>query len=207
MAGMGRDALVAELKATLHDTASVFKAADDADFVRFLDAALPDMMTKRPVTKLGNVTLVADVDSFEVLEPDFAAWKTDLWRNPARLPNPWEPTYPGALPRITAVRDGAVWRVVFDPAPTAMMLACLGVVCKFWYFAAHAIGDLDEETTIATDDRGLLLLRAQAEAMRELAMRNVAKPVQLRDGLSGTPRNSTPSALYEALMRQFAEAR
>lgn len=222
MAGMGRDALVAELKATLHDTASVFKAADDADFVRFLDAALPDMTTKRPVTKLGSLELEADQPSFLVLEPDFAAWKTDLWRNPARLPNPWEASYPGALPRISAVREEVGiaswetyynevrcgrWRIHFDPAPSVLMLACLGRVFKFWYFARHEIGSSTAETTIAPDDRGLLLLRAQAEAMRELAMRNVAKPVQLRDGLSGTPRNSTPSALYEALMRQFAEAR
>jgi hypothetical protein len=29
----------------------------------------------------------------------------------------------------------------------------------------------------------------------------------LRDGLSGTPRNSTPRALYEALLATFLEAR
>jgi len=31
--------------------------------------------------------------------------------------------------------------------------------------------------------------------------------VQLRDGLSGTPRNSTPAALYQTLLAEFLEAR
>ena len=48
---------------------------------------------------------------------------------------------------------------------------------------------------------------SQAEAMLELTLRNAAKPVQLRDGLSGTPRNSTPAALHATLLAMFAEAR
>jgi hypothetical protein len=31
--------------------------------------------------------------------------------------------------------------------------------------------------------------------------------VQMRDGLSGTPRNSTPAALHELLMKLFRETR
>lgn len=222
MASMGMAELVAELKATLHDTAAVFKAPADADFERFLRAALPDMGAKRPLTKLGSLVLEAGVPSFTVLEPDFAGLKIDLWRNPASLPKPWEPGYPGALPRIAAAREEVGistwdayynevrhgrWRIHFDPAPSAALLAYLGDRFRFWYFAQHDIGLDQSGTTIAPVDQGLLLLRAQAEAMRELAVRNAAKPVQLRDGLSGTPRNSTPSALHEVLMRQFAEAR
>jgi hypothetical protein len=86
-------------------------------------------------------------------------------------------------------------------------LVLRGSVFTFYYFGQHSLGVAAEDTTIAAADRGLLLLRAQAEAMLELSLRNVAKPVQLRDGLSGTPRNSTPRALFDALLTAFAEAR
>jgi hypothetical protein len=69
------------------------------------------------------------------------------------------------------------------------------------------LGDNAADTTVTAADRGLLLLRAQVEAMRELSVRAAAKPVQLRDGLSGVARNSTPAALHEVLLRVFWEAR
>lgn len=207
MAGMGMAELVAELKATLHDTAAVFKAPADADFQRFLRAALPDMSHKRPLTRKAMLTLVADVSRYAVPVADLVGYKTDLWADASKLPRPWDDAWPGALPRVAATWDGAAWWLDFDPAPNAKHLAALGSAFHFWYFGQHSIGTLAADTTIAPVDQGLLLLRAQAEAMRELAVRNAAKPVQLRDGLSGTPRNSTPSALHEALMRQFAEAR
>jgi hypothetical protein len=222
MSTMTLASLVAELKATLHDSAAVFKAADDADFVRFLQRALPDMQHKRPLTKLGRLDLEADVASFTVLETDFAALKTDLWRNPARLPKPWEPNYPGALPRIDAAREEVGvstwdtyynevrqgrWRIHFDPPPSPALLACLGRQFQFWYFARHEIGEHESGTSIAPTDRGLLLMRAQVEALKELTLRNLTKPVQLRDGLSGTPRNSTPAALHTELLRLFWETR
>ncbi len=199
--------LVADLKASLFDAANVFTGAADADFKRFLQQALPDMQTKRPVTRLGALTLVADQARYAVAEADFAALKTDIWREPARLPKPWEPNYPGALPRVCAARDGAAWYVQFEPAPTAAHIGVLGDAFKFYYFATHAIGAAAADTTIAPQDRGLLLLRAQADAMLALGMRNAGKPVQVRDGLSGAPRNSTPAALHELLMRLFRETR
>jgi len=51
--------------------------------------------------------------------------------------------------------------------------------------------------------RGALLLRAQAECCKELAMRNVAKPVTMRDGGGGQPRNGTPGHLYSVLLAEF----
>ncbi|UUZ68084.1 hypothetical protein LP416_27855 [Polaromonas sp. P2-4] len=99
------------------------------------------------------------------------------------------------------------WSLMFDPAPTAAMLAVLGSAFKFWFFAQHAIDATASLTTISQQDRGLLILRAQVEAMRELSIRNAGKPVQMRDGFSGQPRNSTPAALADMLMRTFAEAR
>jgi hypothetical protein len=199
--------LVADLKASLFDSASVFESEADADFKRFLAQALPDMGVKRPITRLGSLDLVKDQPRFQVQEADFAQLKMDLWRDATKLPKPWDPYYPGAIPRVCAERDGGIWWISLDPAPTAAHLLVLGTTFKFYYFALHAIGAAAADTTVAVADRNLLLLRAQAEAMLALAMRNAGKPVQLRDGLSGVARNSTPSALHEVLLQRFWECR
>lgn len=207
MAGtMSLEDLIADLKETLHDAATVFESDDDAAFKRFLVQALPDMETKRPLTRLGGVELQAGLPRYSLANvPDFAAYKTHLWDR--CMPRPWEPGYPGALPRVSAARDDGQWWLLFDPAPTWKHIGVLGYSFRFWYFGRHVLGAVDENTTIAEADRGLLLLRAQVEAMRELAMRNAGKPVQMRDGISGVARNSTPAALYEQLLRVFKETR
>jgi hypothetical protein len=208
MAGTMAEAdLVEDLKASLFDAAQTFASEADAEFKRFLQQALPDMQFKRPVTRLGSLTLVAGEARYQVAASDFAAFKTDLWREPSRLPKPWDPSHPGALPRIEAVRDGAAWFVQFEPAPTAAHLAVLGTAFKYYYFAEHAIGESASDTTVNPQDRGLLLLRAQVEAMQALAMRNAGKAVQMRDGLSGVARNSTPAALHQQLLQLFKDTR
>jgi hypothetical protein len=214
MAGsMSLDDLADDFKRSLHDSAGLFAADDYADLKRFLKQALPDMGTKRPRTRLGQVTVVADLARYSLAAyTDFVAYKTHLWdRNPANgFPQPWEPGYPGATPRVCAVNDGdaaVAWWLEFSPAPSAAHLAVMGSTFKFYYFAQHALGTDAANTTVAPADRGLLLLRAQAEAMREMVLHQANKPVQLRDGLSGTPRNSTPAALHEMLLRLFWEAR
>lgn len=206
---MSKADLVADLKATLHDAADAFEnGADDSAFERFLANALPDLGYKRPLTRLGQVSLSEGEASYALTAyPDFYSYKSHQWGSGRTLPKPWEPGYPGALPRVYAVSEAADWALVFDPAPTALHIAALGGVFKFWYMAAHAIDADANNTTVNPQDRGLLLLRAQAEAMRELAIHQANKPVRLNDGLSGMPRNSTPAALHQALMLAFRETR
>lgn len=200
--------LAAQLRLSLRDSASAFTLPNDEDMKRFLLLALPDMQAKRPVTRLASILLEAGRARYSLAAyPDFAAYKTNLWSDPALLPACWDPGYPGAIPRVSADWDGAVWWLAFESAPSALHLAALGNMFSLYYFARHELGEVAEDTTIASSDRGLLLLRAQAEAMRELAIRNMNKPVQMRDGLSGTPRNSTPAALHEQLLRLFRETR
>jgi hypothetical protein len=209
MAGtMALEDLVADLKVSLHSSASVFDSDADADYLRFLNQALPDMAVKRRLTRLGQVTVDYATVRYALSEyPDLVTYKTHLWDLRGYCPQPWEPGYPGALPRVTAEHDGSAHWLVFDPAPSAEHIALRGSTFKFWYFARHTLGAEASGTTVLADDRGLLLLRAQAEAMRELALNQGNKPINLRDGLSGTPRNSTPAALHEMLLRLFWEAR
>lgn len=197
--------LVADLKASLHDAASVFTAAADADFTRLLNLAASALGFKRPRRLQGSLTLVADT-------PDYAAPAgmlyliADQWGTPSLVPPPWEPTYPGALPRVSLIELAGVQTLLFSPPPNAQHIAALGATYKFMYRAAHSISATAASTTIQPDDRGLLLLRAQVEALREISIRNSAKPVALRDGLSGVPKNGTASYLYEALLREYEEA-
>lgn len=205
MAGsMSQADLVADLKRSLHDAAGVLDAAADADFVRLLGLAATAMQDKRPRTLLGSVSLLAGQIAYPIASPDFARYKTYTWGAPQLAP--WEPCYPGALPRVSAVQQGSGWALAFDPAPSAAHIAAYGATFSFWYFATHRIGVAAGDTTLQPADRPLLLLRAQAEAMREMSMRNIHKPVQVRDGLTGTPRNSTPAALYQALLDEWKAA-
>jgi hypothetical protein len=199
--------LVADLKSSLHDSAGVFDAGADADFVRFLNQALPDMGWKRPVTRLGQLTLVSGEANYPLSAyPDFYNYKTHLWAMQIAR-QPWEPGYPGAVSRVSCYKDGAGASLAFEPAPSAAHIAVRGSAFKFYYFARHVIGAAAVDTTVGAADRGLLLLRAQAEAAMEMILRNLSKPVAMRDGLSGTPRNSTPRALHDALLAAFVEAR
>lgn len=206
MAGsMSQQDVVDDLKRSIGDAGSAFGAAADADWLRLLAVALVGMQGKRPRTLLGTLTIAADEPSVAVTQPDFVQYKTMVWGS--RPPRPWEPCYPGSVPRVAAVHDGSGWALMFDPAPTYAHIAAYGSAFKFWYFGAHSLGATAELTTLPAADRPLLLLRAQAEAMRELSMRNINKPVALRDGYSGSPRNSTPAALYAALLEEWDKAK
>jgi hypothetical protein len=206
---MSEEDLVLDLKASLQDAASVFTAAASSDFKRHLKLAALAFASKRPRTLVGSVTLVADQAQYSA-PADFASYKSHLWGiAPRARCQPWEKSWPGRLPDVRVVETSAnpvTWKLQLDPPPTAGQISALGSEFKFYYFGAHAISTTANQTTINAIDRGLLLLRAQAEAMRELAYRGIHKPVQLRDGYSGAPRNSTPTALYEALLNEFGLA-
>lgn len=203
---MSRADLVADLKASLSDAAAVFTAANDADFKRHLDTAALDFTRVRPRTLLGSITLTAEESEY-ALPADLHAFKSSLWGIVPRVrTQPWEKTWPGRLPQARVAEVAGARRLVLAPAPTAQQISVLGAEFRFYYFARHAIGEQAADTTVQPGDRGLLLLRAQAEALRELAVRNAKKPVALRDGVSQAPRNGTPAALFQALLDEFEQA-
>lgn len=197
--------VIDDLKRSLNDSAGAFNTAGDADWRRVLDVALAAMEAKRPRTMLGQVTLAPEEVLYPITAPDFVQYKTHLWGT--RQLRPWEPAFPGALPRVQAVHNTGQWSISFDAPPSAAHLNAYGRTFKFWYFAKHALATESNTATLAPGDRPLLLLRAQAELMRELSMRGVNKSVSLRDGYSGTPRNSTSAAMFQALIAEFNAAR
>ena len=202
MAGsMSREDLAADLKASLHDAASVLNAPGGVDFERLLDAAAADMGRVRPLRLLGEITVQAEEPLYDA-PADMAGRPILLWGKGEKL-EPWSRTYLRQPELMVIGSGGQALQLLFRPAPTLAQIAKWGSAAEFTYPARHSIGTTAADTTIQPADRGLLLLRAQAEAMRELAMRNVTKPVQLRDGFSQAPRNGTPSALYQTLLEEF----
>lgn len=192
--------LKADLAASLHDAAEVL---EDPDMERLLNTAAQDFNRHRPRTLLG--TLTVEVDRMVYPAPaDLYLFKSSLWGiAPVRRAKPWERAWPGTLPTVKAV-DGADGRELhLVPAPSAHQVGTLGSEFRYYYFGKHMVDADASNTTILPGDRALLMLRAQAEAMRELAMRNITKPVQLRDGTNSAPKNMTPAAMFTALMREW----
>lgn len=202
---MSRASLIADLKASLHDAAEVFEA-EDGDFGRHLDVAALDLARYRPRTLLGTLTLEPDRAGYPA-PADLVQIKIALWGRRERTQRkPWDPGWPGQLPRLQVVETAGGREVHLMPAPTMAQIACLGATCQYYYYAAHRVAAEAAETTVRPADRGLLLLRAQVEALREIAVRNSFKPVQMRDGLHSQPRNGTPAALYRELLAEFERA-
>lgn len=200
--------LAADLKVSLRDAGETFTAADNADFKRHLAAAAQAFGEKRPRTLLGSITLVAEQALYDA-PANLRRIKSHLWGIAPRMRSqPWEKTWTGRLPDLRLVEGAtpSARKLQLNPQPTAHQIAVLGAEFRFWYFANHEIASTAENTSITSDDRGLLILRAQAEAMRELAFRNVQKPVIVREGFGSQTRNGTPSHLYETLLKEFREA-
>lgn len=204
MGGMDLASLVASLKASLGaEVAALFRASSDADLERHLEQAALDMSRVRPRTKLGSVTLAADTPNYSA-PADLLRLKQSLWGvGERRSRRPWASDWPGPMPTVRVAETTAGRELYLTPAPTAAQIAALGSEYQFFYFAAHAVGATAAETTIQAGDRGLLLLRAQAEAMQELAMHGVGKPVRAVPGTGGSPRNGTPAALAQQFMDLF----
>jgi hypothetical protein len=188
---------------TLGNAASKFDAAADADFIRHLTAAALDLGRVRPRTLLGSLSLAADQPDYpapaDLLQPKVALW----CGAEKRRYKPWDPLYPGQLPRLSRVESGGAAELWLTPAPTAAQIAVCGATFRFYYFAGHLLSDEAGGTTVAAGDRALLLLRALAEGMRELAVSGVVNPVTLSRVMAQVPSNGTPQALTEQLLREF----
>lgn len=202
--GIALSALVADYKASLQDAAKVF--ADPADLERHLRAAARALATeKRPRTKAGSFTLVADQGDYTGVPADLLSPKVGTWgivnTKPWNLPG-------GGLPVLMLATDASDAPVLrLTPAPTCEQIRAYGSEYHYYYLADHTLSDVEADSTITERDRNLLILRAQVEGMRELAFRNTTKPVTLRDASAGgAPSNMQPAALYERLLKEWKEA-
>lgn len=200
---MSQADLVADLQSSLMDCKSMFTAANSADFIRQLNAAADDLSRIVPEYNRGSIDLVADQDLYAA-PADLKSVDRLVWGQKERSLNPWDPCYvrPRLLPKLSTVTQAGVLMLELTPAPGTLLIQRLGAAMPFTYLRLFTIDPVAANTTVPALRRSLLLLRAQAEAMKELANRGVAKPVQLRDGMTQGPKNGTPAALYDQFMRE-----
>jgi hypothetical protein len=202
---MDRDTLRADLKASLHDAADAFTDPDDFD--RFLDRAAQDLPRRRPLTLTAEITLKANQNEYTPVPADLVHPVFTRWANGARLKrSPWVANYPPARPRVTLVNQSDGQALLVSPLPTASELAEHGETLQYDYEAQYTIGDQAADTTVRAEDRWLLLLRAQAEACKELALKNIDRPVQVGSEGGSPSANGTPAGLHERLMKEFKAA-
>lgn len=193
--------LLIDYRTSLQDAASMF-SDDGADFLRHLKLAAREVArVKRPRTLTHTVTIEAGKSEYPGVVPDdLLMCKAATWGHLGD--QPWR--YPrGPIP-ILSVTAHTPRRLVLTPAPTAEQVAAFGTAFTFFYLAGHTF-DVAGDTSLTDADRDLVILRAQAEAMRELAIRDVAKPVTLRGGsASGSaPKVAVPAALYQSLLAEW----
>lgn len=191
---MNRADLQASLKESLHDSGEVLAPED---FERCLDTALLEFSRRLPRLRNGSLQLIYGETSYPA-PADLIGFHIAEWQWDRSIPV-WEGGSPGTLPRVSAC-DG---HIQFSFALSPRQISLLGGKLPYRYKASHQIGAAAEDTTVPAHQRDLLLLRAQAECLRELAMRNITKPVSMRDGGMSSPKNGTPAALYERLLAEF----
>ena len=197
--------LVAQHKASLLDAAAFFIAPDDADFLRHLRiAGRVVAREKRPRTIAATVTLEVG-QSIYPAPTNLVLPKVSRWGVAETQEKPWcTPRTPLPTLRMVETEDGVM--LDLSPAPSAAQITAFGTSYPYYYVAAYEVPDAGN-SGVTANEVDLILLRAKVEALRELSIRNSSKPVTLRDAQgSGTPRNTTPPALYEMFLREYREA-
>lgn len=207
--GLTWDQLLPDYVASLNDAASTFKGTEDdaqADFRRHLLRAADALSReKRTLTAVGELQVSAGVAMYDapanLLLPKLQAW-SQLHVQPWDAPN--EP-----MPVVLLIDTPEGKKLRLQPAPSPNQIRCFGSTFRYYYLVAHAITEDAATSTLTEGARHLLYLRAQVEAMRELAFRGYAKPVTLRagSGVGASPaRNMTPAALHQALLDEYGRS-
>ena len=197
---MNRPNLLKAYSESLLDSQRAFKAED---FERHMDTALRELAQFRPRRVLAELNSMPMQREYECPADLIEVLATHYGRAEKAQRQPWDAGYPTQrLPEVTVQyrADGSRYLQVF-PAPSYQLLAQIGTVVGYEYSAGHVVTDSYSSLTPVLVH--LAILRAQAEAMRELAMRNSSMPTQVKDSLTNTPANGTPSYLYQLLMDEF----
>lgn len=196
---MNRATLIAQLTGSMLDTATAFLPAD---FERHIDLAVGDYSRFCPQSVTAEIALVSGLALYPCPDDLVRVLECDWGRDFKATRNPWDVDWPGRLPEIAVAIAANGRRLRLTPAPNYGQIAALGSTCPYLYAANHCAAE--DHYTLRAEDEPVVILRAQAEAMRELAMKSISKPMQLRDGMSQSPKNGTPAYLYGALMHEFA---
>ncbi|MBF0383624.1 MAG: hypothetical protein HQL69_21595 [Magnetococcales bacterium] len=194
--------LIADLKASLNDTVDSFTAVDDNDFIRHLSIAASELTRFKPRKLVATITLTAEQSLYDapadIINPTVVLWGSGQRQNV----KPWENSYPSKPPTISLLESAGVKKIQLTPAPTQNEINKLGAEFAYTYSASHIIAIDAADTTINPADRDLLLLRARAEALLEIATSNTTKAATRAPG-QGQPKNSSAMAIHDNLISEF----
>ncbi len=193
-----------DLIAMLMDSADRFTDPDDFD--RHLNAATVDLSRVMPRIVSESLSLVADESFYDAPADLMQPRSLDWGMKELGCRKPWNSDYPGRLPRLEVLIVSGERKLMLSPPPSADQISLLGSDAAYRYSGRYTLDDVAENTTVPDTARHLLLLRALAEAMQDLANRGVSKPVTLggKAGLS-VPKNGSPAYMAEQLLKRFEE--
>jgi len=168
---------------------------------RHLNAAVADFDRVAPLLEGAQIQLVADAANYAADARAIRFHGSEILDKQQHV-DPWDDFRVPEVPVPFLGRISGVKTWVFRPVPTAFILDRIGSIYPFTYFAAHVLDDaVAANTTFDARHLPLLVLRAQVESLRDLAVRNAHKPVALRDPNYSQIKNGTPAALAEQFMR------
>lgn len=191
-----RTEFLSRYKKSLLDSVRAFS---DADLERHVDIALQALSLIKPKLSATVLTLVGG-RSLYPCPANLLAFQACFWgrANKAAV-QPWDDGYVGKLPEWSVTHNEAGERFLrANPPPSFRQLSYIGSYAEIEYRAAW-----DWEDVGIGGMGHVLMLRAQAEAMRELAAKNATTAYNIREGISATPKNGTPAYLYEQLLQEF----
>ena len=196
-----RSEVLALYQESLLDAKRVFK---EPDYARHLDTALRALNEVRPQLKFTEFTL-APFRHMYACPADLVRIHACMWgRTHKATTRPWDDCFMGRLPEWRIFSNTAGARFLrAEPAPLPRQIDVAGMQCELMYTADHVLSET--ECTLNEIEIGLLILRAQAEAMREISAQNSTQAYQLREGISSTPKNGTPAYLYSQLIAEFEQ--
>lgn len=200
---MGLSDLTEDLRGLLMTAGDKFDV-DGLAFARHLQIAALDLGRFRRRTLAASLTLIAEQEAYAA-PANFVQYKITTWGDKQRARRqPWDANFPGSPPRVTVsetAQNGL--QMHLWPVPSAAHISDLGESFPFFYYAGHVLNEDPALTTVRPADRHLLLMRAAAAALQELAHRGSTQPVKLGDGFGAMARNGTPASLASEAMEWF----
>ena len=187
------------LEATMGDALNRVPTAQGSS-ARYIRAAVADMHRIRPRILTTHIQLIAGVERY-AMPFDAVMFYRASWVARWSAIEAWD-RIGQSLPvaEIEHADDGSR-ELVLSPAPTQALIWTVSSAHTVRYKAQHTVDETG--TTVAVEDRRLIILRAEAELMKEIALGNAGKGGNWKGGDRSMPRNATPQATYDRLMADW----
>lgn len=208
--GLNRESVRTKLAASLLDAVDIFgddAAAQAPHLDRHIDVAVAEFNRVAPLLIGDQLQLTQDESNYAAPAGAIRFHGSEIVDRQNALP-PWDEFRVPEVPTPSIVRVAGVKCWNFRPAPSGYIVARIGVAYPYTYVSAHVLGadeEAEDDTTIEEAHEPLLIMRAQVESLKDLAIRNAHKPVALRDPTYSQTKNGTPAALADQFFRMWEQ--